>query len=131
MTQQLTSREHNGVTVVDATGALTFGAGTRAIRQTMWELRRSAARQVVLNFQAVTDLDSSAVGELVAVYTTITAGGGQVRLVLGRRVHDILVVTKLQTIFETFDDVDRAVASFKDTGPPQIRNRYPSELSVG
>ena len=113
MSVTLTTREKGGVTVVDAKGKLTLGEGTSSLRTTMRQLVQGGSRQIVLNLADVSYMDSSGLGELIAAHTTIATAGGEIKLLnLAKRVHDLLQLTKLYTVFETFEDESSAVASF-------------------
>ena len=84
----------------------------------MRELVQGGSRRIILNMADVTYLDSAGIGELVAAYTTVTTAGGQLKLLnLAKRVHDLLNITKLYTIFETFEDEASAIASFSVPEP--------------
>jgi anti-sigma B factor antagonist len=82
-------------------------------REKIKELASSGARKVLINMGDISYIDSSGIGELVSGYTTITNAGGMLKLLnLGKRVQDLLQITKLYTVFETFDDEAAAVRSF-------------------
>jgi len=113
MSVKLACREKRGVTIVDAGGKLTLGEGTCVFREKLHELIESGARRILLNLADVTYIDSSGIGELVAAYSAVTRAGGQIKLLnLGVRTRDILMLTRLCTVFETFDDERAAVHSF-------------------
>jgi anti-sigma B factor antagonist len=118
MSVNLTTHEKGDVLIVDASGRLTLGESTSTLRKKMRELVDGGSRQIVLNMADVTYIDSSGIGELVAAYTTVTAAGGKLKLLnLAKRVHELLNITKLYTIFETFEDESSAVASFSVARP--------------
>ena len=76
---------------------------------------------ILLNMAGLTYIDSSGLGELVAAYTTVTAAGGQMKLLnLAKRVHDLLQITKLYTIFEAFEDEASALGSFAVAEPASL-----------
>ena len=113
MSVKLTTHENGKVTIVDISGKLTLGEGTGAFRSKIRELVQGGSKQIVLNLADVTYMDSSGMGELIAAHTTITTAGGEMKLLnLAKRVHDLLKITKLYTVFETFEDEASAVASF-------------------
>jgi anti-sigma B factor antagonist len=106
------------VIIVDASGRLTLGEGTSDLRKRMRELVEGGSRKIVLNLADVTYIDSSGIGELVAGYTTVATAGGALKLLnLAKRVHELLNITKLYTIFESFEDEASAVASFAVSKP--------------
>lgn len=113
MSVKLTTRESGGVIIVDAVGKLTLGEGTSSLRTQIRELVAGGARRIVLNLADVTFMDSSGLGELISAHTTITMAGGEMKLLnLAKRVHDLLKITKLYTVFEVFEDEASAVNSF-------------------
>jgi anti-sigma B factor antagonist len=114
MSVKLTTRTVGDVTVVETSGKLTMGEGTAAFRNKIRELVAGGSRRFLLNMADLTYMDSSGMGELISAHTTITTAGGEIKLLsLGKRVHDLLKLTKLYTVFESFDDEAKAVASFK------------------
>ena len=113
MSVKLTTREMGDVIIVDTSGKLTLGEGTNTLRTKIRELVAGGSRRIVLNLADVTYMDSSGLGELVAAHTTVTTAGGQMKLLnLAKRVHDLLKLTKLYTVFEAFEDEASAVDSF-------------------
>ncbi len=113
MSVKLTIRERRNVFVVEAEGRLTLGEGTSALRARIGDLLEGGARRILVNMAGITYLYSSGLGELVAAYTAVTAAGGQIKLLnLTSRAHELLSITKLCTVFETFDDEASAISSF-------------------
>ena len=113
MSVKLTTHVKGDVTIVDVSGKLTLGEGTSAFRSTIRELVQGGSRKIVLNMADVSYMDSSGLGELVAAHTTVTTAGGEIKLLnLAKRVHDLLKLTKLYTVFEAFEDEAAAVGSF-------------------
>jgi anti-sigma B factor antagonist len=122
MSVKLTTHEKGDVIMVEASGRLTLGEGTSTLRKKMRELVDAGSRRIVLNMADVTYIDSSGVGELVAAYTTVTAAGGELKLsILGKRVHELLYITKLCTVFESFEDEASAIASFSAAKPTELQ----------
>jgi anti-sigma B factor antagonist len=118
MSVKLTTHEVRDVTIVDASGKLTLGEGTSSLRSKIKELVQGGSRKIVLNLADVTYIDSSGLGELIAAHTTITTAEGEMKLLnLAKRVHDLLKLTKLYTVFESFDDETAAVDSFSSAKP--------------
>jgi|ERR1039457_4001656 anti-sigma B factor antagonist len=120
MSVKLTTHQKGEVIIVVASGKLTMGEGTSALRTKIRELVASGSRRIVLNMADVSYMDSSGMGELIAAHTTVTTAGGEIKLLnLAKRVHDLLKLTKLYTVFEAFEDEASAVDSFwvvKPTG---------------
>jgi anti-sigma B factor antagonist len=122
MSVKLTTHAKGDVTVVDASGKLTLGEATSALRTTIRELVQGGSRKIVLNMADVTYMDSSGLGELIAAHTTVTTAGGEIKLLnLAKRVHDLLKLTKLYTVFEAFEDEATAVASFSGAKAAETR----------
>jgi len=110
---KLTTRQVGDVTVIDANGRITLGEGSATFRDKIKELAGSGAKKVLVNMAEITYIDSSGIGELVSGFTTVTGAGGSLKLLnLGKRVQDLLQITKLYTVFETFDDEAAAIRSF-------------------
>jgi anti-sigma B factor antagonist len=110
---KITTREVEGVSVVDVSGRIVLGDETSALRETIRDLIRQGKKRIVLNLAEVSYIDSSGVGELVAGYTAVRHEGGELKLLnLTKKVHDLLQVTKLYTIFDIKDDEFMAVKSF-------------------
>src|SRR5581483_745082 len=113
MQLKMSTRVLDGVTVVDCVGRIVFGDEAAALRETVKRLLTDT-KQIVLNLNDVNYIDSGGLGTLVALYTTARNAGGDVKLAsLTKRVGDLLQVTKLLTVFEVFDSVEKAVQSFR------------------
>ena len=107
-------REVGGVTVLDLDGKITIGEGSVLLRETVRKLLDEGKKKLLLNLGDVSYVDSSGIGELVSSYTTTNNNGGQLKLLnQTKKIHDLLTITKLVTVFETFDNEEAAVASFK------------------
>jgi anti-sigma B factor antagonist len=110
---KLNTRQVGDVTVLDLAGRITLGEGSSTLRDSLKELVAKGEKKILLNLGEVTYIDSSGIGELVSGYTTVTNGGGSLKLLgLNKRVKDLLQVTKLYTVFEAFEDEAEAVRSF-------------------
>jgi len=108
------TREVDGVTIVDLGGRITLGdASSGKLRETVKELLGSGAKKIILNLGDVSYIDSSGLGELVSSYTTASGQGATVKLLnVQKKVHDLLQITKLYTVFDSFDDEAAGVLSF-------------------
>ncbi len=112
MALKISNKTANGVTVVYCSGRIVFGEETASLRETVKNLLAENL-QVVLNLGGVSYIDSGGLGTLVGLYTSAKAAGGNVKLAnLTQRVRDQLVLTKLVTVFESYDSEEQAVASF-------------------
>ncbi|HVI10123.1 MAG TPA: STAS domain-containing protein [Candidatus Binatia bacterium] len=109
----ITTREVSHVTIVDISGRITLGDEIEQLRDTIRSLVAEGKKKIILNLAQVDYIDSSGVGELVAAYTTVRNAGGELKLLaLTKKVHDVLYVTKLYTVFDVKDDEFTAVKSF-------------------
>ena len=113
MSFKVTPRESNGVTLIDVSGRITLGEGSALLRQIIRELLSKGQKRIVLNLADVNYIDSSGIGELVSGYTTVKNQGGELKLLhLTKKVHDLLQITKLFTVFDVHSDEQTAIHSF-------------------
>jgi anti-sigma B factor antagonist len=113
VTLHITTREVSHVTILDVNGRITLGEETESLRDTIRKLIADGKKKIVLNLAQVDFIDSSGVGELVSGFTAVRNAGGDLKLLnLSKKVHDILNVTKLYTVFDIKDDEFTAVKSF-------------------
>ena len=113
MSMEFSTRESDGVTIVDLRGRITLGEGSATLRDTVHDLLARGLKRILLNLGDVNYIDSSGIGELVSAYTTAKKQGGELRLLnLTKKVHDLLQITKLYTVFDVKDDETVAVKSF-------------------
>lgn len=107
-------RQVGDVTILDMTGEVRIGEGAVALRDSIRNLADQGKNRVLLNLAGVKYMDSSGVGELIANYTTVTRGGGQLKLLnLTDRIQNLLVITKLLTVFDSYDNEAEALQSFQ------------------
>jgi anti-sigma B factor antagonist len=108
------TRQVDGITVVDLSGRITLGEGSVVLRDTVRDLLAKGEKRLLLNLGDVTYIDSSGIGELVSAFTTVRNQGGELKLLnLTKKVHDLLQITKLYTVFDVKDDEAAAIGSFK------------------
>jgi anti-sigma B factor antagonist len=108
------TRRVDGVTVVDLSGRITLGEGSVILRDMVRDLISKGDRKILLNLGDVTYIDSSGIGELVSAFTTVRNQGGELKLLkLTKKVHDLLQITKLYTVFDVKDDEAAAITAFK------------------
>ena len=111
---KVNSRQVDGVTIVDCSGRITLGEGNVILRDTVRDLLAKGQKKIVLNLADVNYIDSSGIGELVSAFTTTKNQGGELKLLkLTKKVHDLLQITKLYTVFDVKDDEAAAIKSFK------------------
>jgi len=110
----LKERQAGDVTILDLTGEVRIGEGSVALRDSIRNLADQGKKKVLLNLAGVKYIDSSGIGELISNYTTISRQGGQLKLLkLTDRVQNLLVITKLLTVFDSYDDESEALKSFQ------------------
>jgi anti-sigma B factor antagonist len=114
VTMKANTRQLDGVTIVDLSGRITLGEGSVLLRDTVRDLISKGNKKILLNLGEVNYIDSSGIGELVSAFTTVRNQGGELKLLrLTKKVHDLLQITKLYTVFEVNDDETTAIKSFK------------------
>ena len=113
MSVKITTRQVDGVTVLDLSGRITLGEGSVQLRDSVRDLLSKGQKLILLNLGNITYIDSSGIGELVSAFTTVKNQGGELKLLnLTRKVHDLLQITKLYTVFDVKDDEASAIGSF-------------------
>jgi len=113
MDLRATNRDIGAATVVDISGRITLGEGSAALRAIVRQLLDHGRKQIVLNLADVNYIDSSGIGELVSSFTTVKKEGGELKLLnLTKKIHDLLLITKLFTVFDIHTDEQKAVSSF-------------------
>ena len=109
----INEREAGDVTILDLSGRITIGEGSVQLREAVRGLLERGKRKLLINLGGVDYVDSSGIGELVSCYTTTKKDCGQLKLLnLTKKIKDLLQITKLLTVFETYDDEAEAVKSF-------------------
>ena len=115
MDLKATNRDIGSTTVVDISGRITLGEGSAMLRGLVRQLLDHGRKNIVLNLADVSYIDSSGIGELVSSFTAVKKEGGELKLLnLTRKVHDLLLITKLFTVFDVHNDEQKAVASFRE-----------------
>lgn len=110
---KIVERRVGDVVILDLEGRILAGEGDRALRDAVARLLDSGATRLLLNFAGVSYLDSSIVGEMVRVLTTASRTGGKLKLLgLPAKIRGLLAMTRLLTVFETYESEDEAVRSF-------------------
>jgi anti-sigma B factor antagonist len=113
MALEIHRKEREGVTILDMKGRITVGPEATALRESVAAAVADSVRQLVLNLAQVDFIDSTGLGAVVMSSTTMRKAGGTVKLLnLNRRNIELLVMTKLATVFETYTDETDAVNSF-------------------
>lgn len=110
---QIEERMVGDVTLLDLKGKMTLGEGDELLKDKINSLLNQGHKKLVLNLEAVPYIDSAGLGEIVRTYTTVSRQGGKLKLLnLTKRIQDLLAITKLLTVFETFESESEAVKSF-------------------
>ena len=110
---QITERQVGDVMILDLKGKITLGEGDELLKDKVNSIVSQGRRKIVLNLAGVPYLDSAGLGEVVRAYTTVSRQGGSLKLLnLTKRITDLLSITKLLTVFDTFDGEDEAIRSF-------------------
>ena len=111
---QIAERQSGSVTVIDLSGKITLGEDGTLLKDKLHSLLHQGKKSVLLNLGQVTYVDSAGLGALVSAYTTVTREGGSLKLVnITKKLQDLLSITKLLTVFDTYDSEDEAVRSYK------------------
>ena len=115
----IAQRRSDSVVILDLQGKIRLGEANLELHQALRNLVESGEKKILLNLAEVSNIDSSGLGELIAGYATLQKNGGDLKLLsLTERVSEIMMITKLLTVFEVFDDETQAIESFTDS--PQI-----------
>ena len=110
---QIAERSAGNVIVLDLSGQITFTQGDLVFKDKIHSLVHQGHKNILVNLASVTHVDSAGLGELVSAYTTLARAGGSMKLVnLTKRLTDLLTITKLLTVFDTFDSEQEALKTF-------------------
>ena len=113
---EIVERTVNDVTVLDLKGKMTLGEGDELLKDKINSLLAAGKKKLLLNLESVPYIDSAGLGEVVRTYTTVSRQGGSLKLLsLTKRITDLLSITKLLTVFETYDNEADAVRSFSSS----------------
>jgi len=109
----ISTRIIRGVAILDLKGEMTFWQGSGELHNKVRELVDTGIRNILFNTQGVSHVDSSGIGEFVGSYMTVSNGGGQLKLLnLSDKLNQVIETTNLNAVFETYDNEQRAIASF-------------------
>ena len=110
----LKEKEINGVVVLDLSGKVMGGPDANLLSEKLHELVDKKKTKVVADLSKVSWMNSSGLGILIGGLTTMRNNNGDLKLInVTERIKSLLIITKLITIFETFESIDDALASFK------------------
>jgi anti-sigma B factor antagonist len=111
---QIAERAVSDIVILDVKGRITLGDGDELLKDKVNSLVSGGKKKILLNLAEVPYVDSAGLGEIVRTYTTVSRQGGSLKLLnLTKRISDLLAITKLLTVFETFDSEDDAIKSFQ------------------
>ena len=111
---KITRREEGNVTVIEPKGKITIGEGDVLLREEITKLLGEEKKSLVLDLGGISYMDSAGVGELVSVYTSVKNRGGELKLsCLTKKIKDLLQITQLMTIFDTYESTQEAISAFK------------------
>jgi len=113
VSMKVNARQVDGVTILDLSGRITLGEGSVVLRDAVRDLLSKGNKKIIANLADVNYIDSSGIGELVSAFTTVKGQGGELKLLnLTKKVHDLLQITKLYTVFDVKDNEAAAIKSF-------------------
>ena len=111
---QIAERESGAVTVLDLSGKITLGEDGNLLKDKLQSLLHQNKKNILFNLAQVSYVDSAGLGAIVSAYTTVTREGGSLKLAnVTKKLQDLLSITKLLTVFETFDSEEEALRSYK------------------
>ncbi len=111
---EIQERQAGDVTILDMDGKITIGEGSTSLRTAIRRLAEEGKKKILLNLEKVNYMDSTGLGELIASYTTVSRNDGQLKLLhLSGKIQDLLVITKLLTVFDVYESESEALSSFK------------------
>ena len=114
MSMKVATRQVDGVTILDLSGRITLGEGSVTLRDSVHDVVAKRSKHILLNLENISYIDSSGIGELVSAFTSVKNSGGELKLLnLTKKVHDLLQITKLYTVFDIWDNEASAVSAFK------------------
>jgi anti-sigma B factor antagonist len=110
---QIVERPSGDVMILDVKGKLTIGDGDELLKDKINSLIQQGQKKLILNLEGVPYVDSAGLGEIVRTYTTVSRQGGNLKLLnLTKRIEDLLSITKLLTVFDTYESEQEALNSF-------------------
>jgi anti-sigma B factor antagonist len=113
MSMTIKTRELDGIIILDVSGRITMGEGSVVLRDRVRDELALGKQQIIINLADVSYVDSSGLGELISAFTTAKNRGGTLKLLnLTKRLHELMQITKLYTVFDVYDEEDAAIKSF-------------------
>ena len=113
MSMKVAIRQVDGITILDLSGRITLGEGSITLHDSVHEVLAKGSKKILLNLGDTSYIDSSGIGELVSAFTSVKNAGGELKLLnLTKKVHDLLQITKLYTVFDIWDNEASAIGAF-------------------
>ena len=113
MSMKVAIRQVDGVTILDLSGRITLGEGSIILRDSVRDVLAKGSKKILLNLAQISYIDSSGIGEMVSAFTSVKNTGGELKLLnLTQKVHDLLQITKLYTVFDIWDNEASAITAF-------------------
>jgi anti-sigma B factor antagonist len=113
MSMKVAIRQVDGVTILDLSGRITLGEGSIILRDSVRDVLAKGSKKILLNLAQISYIDSSGIGEMVSAFTSVKNAGGELKLLnLTQKVHDLLQITKLYTVFDIWDSEASAITAF-------------------
>jgi len=113
MSMKVATRQVDGITILDLSGRITLGEGSVTLRDAVHDVLAKGSKKILLNLENINYIDSSGIGELVSGFTSVRNAGGELKLLnLTKKVHDLLQITKLYTVFDIWDNETSAISAF-------------------
>ena len=114
MSMKVATRQVDGITILDLSGRITLGEGSVTLRDAVHDVLAKGSKKILLNLENINYIDSSGIGELVSGFTSVRNSGGELKLLnLTKKVHDLLQITKLYTVFDIWDNEASAISAYK------------------
>ena len=114
MSMKVATRQVDGIVILDLSGRITLGEGSITLRDAVHDVLAKGSKHILLNLENISYIDSSGIGELVSAFTSVKNAGGELKLLnLTKKVHDLLQITKLYTVFDIWDNEASAISAFK------------------
>ena len=132
MSMKTSNRQVDGVTIVDCSGRITLGEGSVTLRDSVRDLLGKGNKRILLNLGDVNYIDSSGIGELVSAYTTVKNQGGELKLLnLTKKVHDLLQITKLYTVFDGCISTSSINERIRKMPRPEVFSKFSAASGSG
>ena len=128
MSMKVATRQVDGVTILDLSGRITLGEGSVTLRDAVHDVLAKGSKKILLNLDEISYIDSSGIGELVSGFTSVRNAGGELKLLnLTKKVHDLLQITKLYTVFDIWDNEASAIGRLQIAPRASHETQWPPD----